>query len=80
VYAAVTGWKSFEPWLSAIEALDASTIGNIASAIPPEWYDGDWDALEKLVDSLARRRTRVRELITEFRHSSRQPFPNWQDD
>jgi len=80
VYAAVTGWKSFEPWLSAIEALDSSAIGELASAVPPEWYDGDWDALEKLVDSLARRRTLVRALITEFRHSSRQPFPNWGND
>ena len=80
VYATVTGWKSFEPWLSKIEALDASAIGNIASAIPPQWYDGDWDALEKLVHALARRCTGVRELITDFRCSSRRPFPNWEDD
>jgi hypothetical protein len=80
VYTDITGWKSFEPWLSAIEALDSSVIGNIASAVPPEWYDGDWDALEKLVDSLARRRIGVRDLITEFRLSLRQPFPSWKDD
>lgn len=80
VYAGVTGWQSFEPWLSALEALEVGTIGEIASAVPPQWYDGDWDALEKLVDSLARRRVRVRELITDFRRSSRQPFPNWTDD
>jgi hypothetical protein len=80
VYAGVTGWKCFEPWLSAIEALDSSAIGNIASAVPPEWYDGDWDALERLMDALARRRTRVRDLITEFRNSARHPFPNWDAD
>ncbi len=79
VYTRVRGWESFEPWLSVIEALDASAIGEIASAVPPEWYDGDWDALEKLVESLATRRTGVRQLITEFRYSSRQPFPNWRD-
>ena len=80
VYRDVAGWESFEPWLSAIERLDASAIGEIASAIPPEWYDGDWEALEKLVSALARRRTGVRELIAEFRRSSRQPFPNWKDN
>ncbi|HVP50936.1 MAG TPA: HipA family kinase [Terriglobales bacterium] len=80
VYTAVTGWESFEPWLSAIEALNSSAIGGIASAVPPEWYDADWDALEKLVDALARRCRGVRELITEFRRSSRQPFPNWKNN
>jgi len=79
VYKAVTGWESFEPWLSKIESSDASVIGNVASAIPPQWYDDDWDAMEKLVHALARRRTGVRDLITEFRNSSRQPFPNWKD-
>jgi hypothetical protein len=79
VYAGVSGWESFEPCLSAIEALDAGAIGDLASSVPPEWYDGDWDALEKLVDGLVKRRTVVRQLITEFRHSSRQPFPNWKD-
>ena len=79
VYTGVKGWESFEPWLSAIEALDASAIGDIASSVPPEWYDGDWDALEKLVDCLARRRSGVRQLVRDFRYSSRQPFPNWKD-
>jgi len=79
VYTAVAGWRSFEPWLSRIEALDASAIGSIASAIPPQWYDGDWEALDKLVHSLARRRAGLRELITEFRNSSRHPFPKWKD-
>ena len=80
VYLGVTGWGSFEPWLSRIEAVEAERIWAIAETIPPEWYDGDVTALEQLVDSLFERRSRVREMIFAFRESSRQPFPNWGRD
>lgn len=36
VYREVTGWESFEPWLSRIETLGAETIWKIAETIPPE--------------------------------------------
>jgi HipA-like protein len=76
VYAGVLGWDSFEPWLGRIESMDPEQICKIAAEIPPEWY-GDWDDLAKLVQKLMDRRGRVRELIHDFRTSSRQPFPNW---
>jgi hypothetical protein len=78
VYGEVSGWEGFEPWLSRIESLDAATIGEIAASVPLDWY-GDWEAMERLVQTLAQRRGRVRELISDFRRSSRQPFPNWKD-
>ena len=77
VYRGVTGWASFEPWLSRIENLTAETAWGIAEMIPPEWYGGDLSALEVLVERLLVRRERVRELIVAFRESARQPFPNW---
>ncbi len=77
VYEGVRGWEDFEPWLSRLEALDEAIIGEAAAAVPPEWYEGDWDALEQLIATLAKRRSRVRELITAFRESSRRPFPYW---
>jgi hypothetical protein len=76
VYTGITGWDSFEPWLSAIESIDKSAIDTIANVIPNEWY-GDMDDLERLIEELWRRRTKVRELIDAFRSSTRQPFPNW---
>lgn len=76
VYAGITGWDSFEPWLTAIENMSESTIGAIASTIPADWY-GDWDDMDRLIAALAQRRTRVRELIDAFRKSSRAPFANW---
>ena len=53
VYRGVTGWASFEPWLSRIENLAPETAWGIAEMIPPEWYGGDLSALEVLIGSLA---------------------------
>jgi hypothetical protein len=77
VYEAVCGWESFEPWLSRIEQIDEQLVWSIAEAVPPEWYEGKWDALEILLRELLGRRVRVRQLISEFGGSSRQPFPKW---
>lgn len=77
VYKGVTGWDSFEPWLSRIEELKPDDAWGIVETVPPEWYEGDAAAIEALVEQLLTRRSRVRELIGEFRESSREPFPNW---
>jgi hypothetical protein len=77
VYRAVTAWECFEPWLARIEQFDAQQAWAIAETIPPEWYEGDAEVMEKLVEKLMLRRGEVRGLITSFRESSRQPFPNW---
>lgn len=45
--------------------------------IPEEWYEGDADGLHRLVETLYARRSIVRSLISEFRESNRNPFPNW---
>lgn len=76
VYEHVTGWASFEPWLSRVEDFDPKVIRAMGDDIPPEWCD-DWEALRKLVDAIIQRRSRVRTLIEAFRDSSRNPFPGW---
>jgi hypothetical protein len=78
VYAKVTGWKSFEPWLSRVEEMEAGTLWEIAEAVPPEWYGGDTATIERLMEQMLRRRSRVRDLIGEFRDSDRRPFPMWE--
>ena len=78
VYARVTGWESFEPWLSRVEAMEAPTLWEIAEAVPPEWYGGDLAVIERLMEQMLRRRSRVRELIGAFRDSDREPFPMWE--
>jgi hypothetical protein len=77
VYARITGWPSFEPWLTRIEELDPDTLFNVADLIPPEWYAHDMPAVESLLAQLVRRRQRVRSLIAAFRDSNREPFPLW---
>ncbi len=77
VYGGVCGLESFEPWTSRIEKLDASALEEAASEIPPDWYGGDQDALERLLEQLLRRRSLVRDLIVSAWKSSAQPFPNW---
>jgi hypothetical protein len=77
VYASVTGWDSFEPALSRLEAIDIAQLWNIAAEVPQEWYQHDAPALSRLVETLSKRRSLIRHLITRFRRSSRNPFPNW---
>lgn len=77
VYAGVRGWESFEPWLSRIENMEEDALWAAAGEVPPEWYGGEWDELEKLVRALIGRRALVRELIGAFRASPRRPFPGW---
>ncbi len=77
VYAGVTGWQSFEPWLSRAEAISAETFWEIAEAVPPEWYDNELEEMERLMQTMLRRRSRIREMIVSFRDSERGPFPKW---
>jgi hypothetical protein len=78
VYAGVTGWHSFEPWLSRIESMSEADIRQCFEGIPVEWH-GDTDALESLIKSLYLRRSKVRQLVAAFRDSSRCPFPQWKE-
>ena len=79
VYEGVMGWEAFEPALSRAEEMDPQTIWRCAADIPEEWYEGDRDGLNRLVETLCHRRQAIRKLICEFRRSSRNPFPNWRE-
>ena len=78
VYEGVTGWESFEPALTRTEEMDWDAIWRCAADIPEEWYDGDREGLESLVETLHHRRQMIRRLISIFRESTRKPFPHWQ--
>jgi len=78
VYDGVHSMAAFEPWLERIERIgEDGTLDDMASRIPPEWYDGDLDALYGLLDRLVRRTSRLPDLILEARNSYRRPFRNW---
>jgi hypothetical protein len=77
VYERVSGWESFEPALSRLEQIDVSELWRLAKGMPEDWYQCDSEGLTRLIDKLYRRRSFIRDLLTAFRNSSRNPFPNW---
>jgi hypothetical protein len=77
VYESVTGWQSFEPALLNVEQMNIDDLWRIAAEIPAEWYEHDSEAITRLIETLHERRSHIRELITSFRNSTRNPFPNW---
>ncbi len=78
VYREITGWESFEPWLTRLETMASDTVWAAASEVPPQWYGGDLGDMEALVEKLLVRRSRIRELIEMFGKSDRRPFPKWE--
>jgi hypothetical protein len=80
VYEGVTGWESFEPALARAEQIDISDLSRCAAHIPEEWYECDVDGLNRLIEALYRRRSMIRSLISDFRQSNRNPFPNWKGE
>ena len=78
-YAGITGWNDFDPWLSRLSRLEPQIVWRIAQSMPAEWYDGAVFELERLVEALLSRRTRVAALIEAFRTCSRNPFPKWRN-
>lgn len=80
VYQHVTGWDAFEPVLSRVEQIDCADLWRLTEGMPEEWWsrgDTDVDALSRLIETLHKRRSLPRDLITAFRNSTRSPFPNW---
>jgi hypothetical protein len=77
VYREITGWESFEPWLTRLETMPAETVWAAANDVPPEWYGGNPSEMEALVEKLLARRSRIRELIGAFGNSDRKPYPKW---
>lgn len=79
VYQDVRGWEAFEPALTKAEEMDSEAIWRCAADIPEEWYEGNRDGLYRLVEGLYSRRFLIRGLVSMFRESVRNPFPNWRD-
>jgi hypothetical protein len=79
VYQHVTGWEAFEPVLSRAEQMDSAELWRLAEGMPEEWWSryGSGDDLARLIETLHHRRSSIRDLITAFRNSTRNPFPNW---
>lgn len=77
VYEAVRGLRSFEPFLSRIENLEARQVEECLRYIPSEWCGGAPDQLTRLAERLYERRRILRQAIIDTKNCSLCPFPNW---
>ncbi len=78
VYENVRSLDDFQPWLDRIRNFPPEIVDDAWKQIPPSWVEGDEGELEKMLESLLRRRTRVADLVEEVTSRGRtNPFPNW---
>jgi hypothetical protein len=78
VYQHVKGWEAFEPTLSRAEQISEADLWKLTEGMPAEWWSRHGpDDLLRLIENLYQRRSLIRDLITAFRGSSRNPFPEW---
>lgn len=77
LYEHVSGYQSFEPWLSWVRDFSLDVLDDAFKRIPPEWYEGDMPALEQLLEQLYSRRSLVPGLLRKAKAGPRDPFPNW---
>jgi len=77
VYRAVRGLADFEPWLERIRHFPEEVVDQAWKQLPPAWVAGDEHELERLLDKLLRRRSRVPDLIESCRTGRMDPFPEW---
>jgi hypothetical protein len=77
MYDDVRSIDSFQPWLSMVENFPIEVIDSAWKEIPRSWLDGDEDALERLLETLVRRRTKAAGLIEDMRRKRTTAFANW---
>ncbi len=77
VYQGVRSLDDFQPWLDLVLHFPEEVIDQAWKGIPPEWLEGDEDALERLLQRLWERRIRVPGLLEACHQTRVAPFPNW---
>lgn len=77
VYDEVRSLDSFQPWLEMIENFPVDVIDAAWKEVPRAWLDGDEDELERLLETLWKRRARVSSQIEEVRRKRSSAFANW---
>jgi hypothetical protein len=77
MYRHVVGLEDFEPWLSRVEQeISLEMLREASHLVPPEWYQHDQSALQRLIWQLNQRRTIVRGLLSSSLRSLPHIFSN----
>jgi hypothetical protein len=77
VYLGVRSIDNFQPWIDRILSFPPEVFDKALRRIPPEWLADDGSHLERLLESLLRRRKRIPELLAAARKAPDNPFPHW---
>jgi len=77
VYEGVRGWADFEPWLEQVAGFPEELADKARRSVPVFWLEDDGDELDRLLETLLKRRRRVADLISACRRARPALFPNW---
>ena len=77
VYRDITGWDSFEPFMSRFLTIKPEVVWGIAQSVPSAWSDTHDNSLADLIEILLKRRSSIHELIDCSRAANPQLFPHW---
>lgn len=77
VYDPILSLDSLAPWLEAVRSFPDHILATARRQLPPEWVDGDEEALERTLNVLMERRSRVDLIINKCRAAYPEPFRNW---
>lgn len=77
VYDPIRRLDDLEPWLSRVVEFPEDDVDRAGSSVTPRWWDHDEEEMERLLESLVKRRRRVPDLILETIRSRPAFFPNW---
>lgn len=77
VYDGVRSIGAFEPWLDRIARFPEDVVDEACRRLPLEWLEADEGELERLLEALLRRRSRVSDLLCQCRSVRPGWFPNW---
>jgi hypothetical protein len=73
VYEPVISLDSFQPWLERVQHFPDEVLDRAMRRIPPDWIENEEEELQRLLESLLRRRKRIAELVEQ----SHAVFPKW---
>jgi len=77
VYKTVRSLEDFQPWIDRILHFPDEVFDKAQRQIPIEWIREDSDQLERVFETLLRRKKRIRELLEDCRKAPWNPFPQW---
>lgn len=76
-YRGVRSLEDLQPWLDRVVHAPDHVLDRARKRVPPQWLNGDADALDGLLESLHRRQPRVPELVARACRERPALFPDW---